>query len=47
MKFDMSGAAAVLGTLRALAEMRAPVNVIGIIPACENMPGGHATKPAT
>ena len=45
MKFDMSGAAAVLGTLRALAEMRAPVNVVGIIPACENMPGGHATKP--
>jgi leucyl aminopeptidase len=45
MKFDMSGAAAVLGTLRALAEMRAPVNVIGIIPACENMPGGYATKP--
>ena len=39
------GAAAVLGTLRALAEMRAPVNVIGIIPACENMPGGYATKP--
>ena len=47
MKFDMSGAAAVLGALRALAEMRAPVNVVGIIPACENMPGGHATKPAT
>ena len=45
MKFDMSGAAAVLGALRALAEMRAPVNVVGIIPTCENMPGGHATKP--
>jgi leucyl aminopeptidase len=45
MKFDMSGAAAVLGTVRALAEMRAPVNVVGIIPTCENMPGGHATKP--
>ena len=45
MKFDMSGAAAVLGTLRALAGMRAPVNVVGVIPACENMPGGAATKP--
>jgi leucyl aminopeptidase len=45
MKFDMSGAGAVLGTLRALAGMQAPVNVVGVIPACENMPGGHATKP--
>jgi leucyl aminopeptidase len=45
MKFDMSGAGAVLGTLRALAGMKAPVNVIGVIPTCENMPGGHATKP--
>jgi leucyl aminopeptidase len=45
MKFDMSGAGCVLGTIRALAGMRAPVNVIGIIPACENMPGGAATKP--
>jgi leucyl aminopeptidase len=45
MKFDMSGAGSVLGTIRALAGMRAPVNVIGVIPTCENMPGGHATKP--
>jgi leucyl aminopeptidase len=45
MKFDMSGAGAVLGTIRALAGMRAPVNVVGVIPTCENMPGGHATKP--
>jgi leucyl aminopeptidase len=45
MKFDMSGAAAVLGAVRAFAEMRAPVNVVGIIPTCENMPGGTATKP--
>jgi len=35
----------VLGALRALAGMKAPVNVVGIIPACENMPGGAATKP--
>jgi leucyl aminopeptidase len=45
MKFDMSGAGSVLGTLRALAGMKAPVNVIGVIPTCENMPGGRATKP--
>ena len=45
MKFDMSGAGSVLGAVRALAGMKAPVNVVGIIPACENMPGGHATKP--
>ncbi len=45
MKFDMSGAASVLGTLRALAGMRAPLNVVGIIPTCENMPGGQAIKP--
>src|SRR5882762_3320424 len=45
MKFDMSGAASVLGTIRALAAMKAPVNVIGVAPACENMPGGHASKP--
>jgi leucyl aminopeptidase len=45
MKFDMSGAGSVLGALRALAGMRAPVNVIGVVPTCENMPGGHATRP--
>jgi leucyl aminopeptidase len=45
MKYDMSGAGSVLGAIRALAGMRAPVNVVGVIPACENMPGGHATKP--
>jgi len=45
MKFDMSGAGSVLGTIRALAGMKAPVNVVGVIPTCENMPGGHAIKP--
>jgi leucyl aminopeptidase len=45
MKYDMSGAGSVLGTIRALAGMRAPVNVIGVIPTCENMPGGEATRP--
>ncbi len=34
-----------LGASRALAAMKAPVNVVGLIPACENMPGGAATKP--
>ncbi len=45
MKFDMSGAASVLGTLSAVAEMKLPVNVVGIVPSTENMPGGRATKP--
>ena len=45
MKFDMCGAGSVLGTLKAVAEMKLPINVVGIIPATENMPGGRATKP--
>ncbi len=45
MKFDMCGAASVLGTLKAVAEMKLPLNVVGIIPATENMPSGAATKP--
>ncbi|MEN9774780.1 MAG: hypothetical protein RL322_1850 [Pseudomonadota bacterium] len=45
MKFDMCGAASVLGTLRAVAEMKLKVNLIGVIPACENMPSGRATRP--
>jgi len=45
MKFDMSGAAAVLGAVKALAVINAPINVVAIVPACENMPGGKATKP--
>ncbi len=45
MKFDMCGAASVLGTLRALAEMKLPLHVIGIIPTCENMPDGKAARP--
>ncbi len=45
MKFDMCGAASVLGTFKALAQMQLPINVVGIIPATENMPGGGATKP--
>jgi leucyl aminopeptidase len=45
MKFDMSGAASVLGTLAAVAELKLPINVVGIVAACENMPGGRAVKP--
>ncbi|HVF18251.1 MAG TPA: leucyl aminopeptidase, partial [Steroidobacteraceae bacterium] len=45
MKFDMSGAASVLGTFKALATLELPINVVGVVPACENMPGGRATKP--
>ena len=45
MKYDMSGAASVLGTFRALAELKPAINVVGLIPACENMPDGGAIKP--
>ncbi|MEP6964428.1 MAG: leucyl aminopeptidase [Polaromonas sp.] len=45
MKFDMCGAASVLGTFRGLAELQPALNVIGLIPACENMPGERAIKP--
>ena len=45
MKYDMCGAASVLGTFRALAELQPSINVVGLIPACENMPDGRAVKP--
>jgi len=45
MKFDMCGAAGVLGTMRSLGELQPEVNVVAIIPAAENMPGGRATRP--
>ena len=45
MKFDMGGAASVLGTLRAVAELKAKINLVCIIPSCENMPSGNAVKP--
>jgi leucyl aminopeptidase len=46
MKFDMSGAAAVLGTMRAVAELKLPINLVTIVATCENMPSGGAVKPA-
>jgi len=46
MKFDMSGGAAVLGTLRTIAELKLAINLVVIVPTCENMPSGAAVKPA-
>ncbi|AKJ29797.1 leucyl aminopeptidase [Caldimonas brevitalea] len=45
MKFDMGGAASVLGTFRAVADLKPKINLVGLIPACENMPDGRAVKP--
>jgi len=45
MKFDMGGAASVLGTLRAVAELAPKINVVGVIATCENLPSGSALKP--
>lgn len=45
MKFDMSGAASVMGTMHSVCKNNIPINVIGIIAAAENMPSGKATKP--
>jgi leucyl aminopeptidase len=45
MKYDMCGGASVLGVMNALVALELPINVVGIIPATENMPNGRATKP--
>ncbi|BAN46851.1 leucyl aminopeptidase [Metapseudomonas resinovorans] len=45
MKYDMCGAASVLGTFRALLEMQLPINVVGLLACAENMPSGRATRP--
>jgi len=45
MKFDMCGAASVFGTLSAAATLKLPLNIVGLVPATENMPDGMATKP--
>ena len=45
MKFDMCGAASVIATMQGIAELKLPINVIGIVAAAENMPGSKATKP--
>jgi leucyl aminopeptidase len=46
MKYDMCGAASVLGTMQAVARMALPINLTVIVPATENMPGGNATRRA-
>lgn len=45
MKMDMSGAAAVIGTMEAVARLKLPVHVVGLVPAVENMPGGNSLRP--
>ncbi len=45
MKYDMAGGAAVLGVLKAAADMKLPVHLVGLLPATENLPGGCATRP--
>ncbi|HIO92045.1 MAG TPA: leucyl aminopeptidase [Leucothrix mucor] len=45
MKFDMCGAASVMGTVNACAEMKLPINIVAVLAAAENMPSGRATKP--
>ena len=45
MKYDMCGAATVVGVMRAVAELEMPIKVVGLIPAVENLPSGTATKP--
>jgi leucyl aminopeptidase len=45
MKYDMCGAASVLGVFRTVAELKSKLNIVGLIPACENLPSGRATKP--
>jgi leucyl aminopeptidase len=47
MKYDMCGAAGVLGTIKAAALMKLPINLTVIVPTAENMPGGAATDQAT
>ena len=45
MKFDMCGAASVIATMGCIAELKLPINVVGVVAAAENMPGSKATKP--
>jgi len=45
MKMDMSGGAVTMGTLQAVASLKLSINVVGLVPATENMPGGSAIKP--
>ena len=45
MKYDMGGAAAMLGAMKVVGALKLPLNVVMLVPTCENMPGGNATRP--
>ena len=45
MKGDMGGAACVVATVMAIAQLECPISVVGLVPLCENMPSGNAVKP--
>jgi leucyl aminopeptidase len=45
MKYDMGGAAAMIGTMKMVGMMKLPLNIVMLVPTCENMPGGNATRP--
>ena len=45
MKYDMCGAASVIGTFCAAAKLKLPINLVAVVPTCENMPAGNASKP--
>jgi len=45
MKYDMCGAGAMLGTMKTVGELKLPMNIVMLVPTCENMPGGNATRP--
>ena len=45
MKYDMCGAASVIGTMKTIAELQPKINVVAIVPSCENLPDGNANKP--
>jgi leucyl aminopeptidase len=45
MKYDMAGGAAVLGIMKTAATLKLPLSLVGLLPATENLPGGHATRP--
>jgi leucyl aminopeptidase len=45
MKYDMQGAGTMLGTMKMVGMMKLPLNIVMLVPTCENMPGGNATRP--
>src|SRR5947209_19572384 len=45
MKYDMTGGATVMGVMRAVAQLKPPIPILGVVPSTENMPSGKATKP--